>query len=304
MRNKQQTLLAGVAALALFAASGIALAQQTQQDQKGAGGAAQSSMQSQRSQQGAKNQSANQGMRNQSAQQGKNQNAMSRQSSGQNAQNESKMQSRQGNAGKMSNAGKGEKFLNRSAQEQKLNKGAGATNRAAQGQQKQLNAQSKTSQSKTTQSKSGQFATQQGNKNQRGTSTAQRNEQLKGLQSSTRAPLQGATSTEQRGGGAANVSLNDQQRTQIRETVINSRSAPRVTNVDFSVNVGTVVPRGHIHLVRVPETLIRIEPRWRHYLYFVYNNEVVIVDPRSMRIVSVLPVSLRVSGSTDRYRLI
>jgi hypothetical protein len=247
-------------------------------------------MQSQRSQQGAKNQSANQGMRNQSAQQGKNQNAMSRQSSGQNAQNESKMQSRQGNAGKMSNAGKGEKLLNRSAQEQKLNKGAGATNRAAQGQQKQLNAQSKTSQSKTTQSKSGQFATQQGNKNQRGTSTAQRNEQLKGLQSSTRAPLQGATSTEQRGGGAANVSLNDQQRTQIRETVINSRSAPRVTNVDFSVNVGTVVPRGHIHLVRVPETLIRIEPRWRHYLYFVYNNEVVIVDPRSMRIVSVLPV--------------
>jgi uncharacterized protein DUF1236 len=285
MRNKQQTLLAGVAALALFAASGIALAQQTQQDQKGAGGAAQSSMQSQRSQQGAKNQTANQGLKNQGAQQGKNQNAMSRRSSGQNAQNESKMQSRQGNTGKMSNAGKSEKSLNRSAQEQKQNKGAGATNRTAQGQQKQLNAQSK-----TTQSKNGQFATQQGSKTQRGTSTAQSNEQLKGLQSSTRAPIQGATSTEQRSGGAANVSLNGQQRTQIRETVINSRSAPRVSNVDFNVNVGTVVPRGHIHLVRVPETLIRIEPRWRHYLYFVYNDEIVIVDPRSMRIVDVLPV--------------
>jgi hypothetical protein len=281
MRNKQQTLLAGVAALALFAASGIASAQQTQQDQKGAGGAAQS----QRSEQGAKNQTANQGMKNQGAQQGKNKNAMSKQSSGQNAQNESKMQSGQGNAGKMSNAGKGEKSLNRSAQEQKQNKGAGITNRTAQGQQKQLNAQSK-----TTQSKNGQFATQQGSKNQRGTGTAQRNEQLKGLQGSTRAPMQGATSTEQRGGGAANVSLNEQQRTQIRETVINSRGAPRVSNVDFSVNVGTVVPRGHIHLVRVPETLIRIEPRWRHYLYFVYNDEIVIVDPRSMRIVDVLPV--------------
>lgn len=292
MRNKQQTLLAGVAALALLAATGIASAQQTQQDQKGAGGAAQSSMQSQRSQQGAKNQTANQGMKNQGAQQSKSQNAMSRQSSGQkqNAQNESKMQSGQGNAGKMSNAGKGEKSLNRSAQQQKQNKGAGITNRTAQGQQKQLNAQSKTSQSKTSQSKTGQFATQQGNKTQRGTSTAQRNEQLKGLQSSTRAPMQGATSTEQRGGGAANVSLNDQQRTQIRESVLNSRSAPRVSNVDFSVNVGTVVPRGHIHLVRVPETLIRIEPRWRHYLYFVYNDEIVIVDPRSMRIVDVLPV--------------
>jgi uncharacterized protein DUF1236 len=292
MRTRH-TLLAGVAALALFAANGIASAQQTQQDQKG--GAAQSSMHSQRSQQGAKNQTANQGMKNQGAQQGKNQNAMSRQSSGQNAQNESKMQSGERNAGKMSNAGKneksrnaqaqkqnGEKSFNRSAQEQKQNKGA--TNRTAQGQQKLLNAQSK-----TTQSKNGQFATKQSNKTQRGTSTAQRNEQLKGLQGSTRAPMQGA-STEQRNGGAANMSLNDQQRTKIRDTVINSRSAPRVSNVDFSVNVGTVVPRGHIHLVRVPETLIRIEPRWRHYLYFVYNDEIVIVDPRSMRIVDVLPV--------------
>jgi hypothetical protein len=284
MRTKQQTLLAGVAALALFAASGIASAQQTQQDQKG-GAAQSSSMQSQRDQQGAKNQSANQGMRNQGALQSKNQNAMSKQSSGQNAQNESKMQSGQRNAGKMSNAGKGEKSFNRSAQQQ--NKGA--ANQAAQGQQRQLNAQSKT-QSKTEQTRTGQFATQQGNKTQRGTNTAQRNEQLKGLQGSARAPMQGATSTEQRGGGAANVSLNDQQRTQIRDTVINSRSAPRVSNVDFNVNVGTVVPRGRIHMVAVPQTLFRIQPRWRHYMYFVFNNEIVIVDPRSMRIVDVLPV--------------
>jgi Protein of unknown function (DUF1236) len=284
MRTKQQTLLAGVAALALFAASGIASAQQTQQDQKG-GAAQSSSMQSQRDQQGAKNQSANQGMRNQGALQSKNQNAMSKQSSGQNAQNESKMQSGQRNAGKMSNAGKGEKSFNRSAQQQ--NKGA--ANQAAQGQQRQLNAQSKT-QSKTEQTRTGQFATQQGNKTQRGTNTAQRNEQLKGLQGSTRAPMQGATSTEQRGGGAANVSLNDQQRTQIRDTVINARSAPRVSNVDFNVNVGTVVPRGRIHMVAVPQTLFRIQPRWRHYMYFVFNNEIVIVDPRSMRIVDVLPV--------------
>jgi hypothetical protein len=283
MRNRQHTLLAGVAALALFAASGMALAQQTQQDQKGAGSAAQSNMQGQRSEQGTKNQAASQGLKNQGAQQGKNQSAMSKQSSGkqspgkqssgQNARNESKMQSKQtGAAANMigkNNAGKGEKSFNRSAQELKQNKGVTTA--------------------KTTQSKTGQFANQQ-NRTQRGATSAQRNEkQLQGLQGSTRAPMQGATSTE-RGAGAANVSLNEQQRTQIRDTVINSRSAPRVSNVDFSVNVGTVVPRGHIHLVRVPETLIRIEPRWRHYLYFVFNNEIVIVDPRSMRIVDVLPV--------------
>jgi hypothetical protein len=279
MRNRQHTLLAGVAALALFAASGIAFAQQNQQEQKGA---AQNHMQSQRGAQGTKNQADSQGLKNQGAQQGKNQSvknqsaknqsAMSKQSSGQNARNESKMQSKQtGAAANMtgkSNAGKGEKSASRSTQHLKQNKGA--------------------STAKTTQSKTGQFANQQ-NRTQRGTTSAQRKEQLQGLQGSTRAPMQGAT-TNERAGGAANVSLNEQQRTQIRDTVINSRSTPRVSNVDFSVNVGTVVPRGHIHLVRVPETLIRIEPRWRHYLYFVFNNEIVIVEPRTMRVVQVLPV--------------
>jgi len=296
MRTKQNKLLAGVAALALFAASGIAIAQQGQQDQKGAGHAAQT-QQSQHGQQGAKNQPANQGMKNQAAQRGGNETAMSRQSGAQNAQNQGKMQSRQGGANLSANgnAGKGEKSTNHSAQQLKQNKGASSTNRTAESRQNRLGAQSKQTQAQSklqskSQSKSGQFATEQKTRTERGGSTAQRNEQLKGLQGSTRAPMQGSASTEQRTGGAANVSLNDQQRSQIRSTVINSRSAPRVSNVDFSVNVGSVVPRGHIHLVRVPETLVRIEPRWRHYLYFVYNDEIVIVDPRSMRIVTVLPV--------------
>ena len=99
--------------------------------------------------------------------------------------------------------------------------------------------------------------------------------------------MQGAQGARGAGG---NVTLNDQQRTQIRDTIINGRGAPRVGSVDFDVNVGTVVPRGHLHLVRVPETLVRIDPGWRGFLYFVYNDEVVIVDPHGMRIVEVLPV--------------
>ena len=295
MRNRQHTLLAGVATLALFAASGIAFAQQNQQEQKGAGGAAQSNIQSQHGAQATKNQAANQGVKNQGVQQGKNQSAKKSECDVQailwqailwaKRTNESKMQSKQtGAAANMtgkSNAGKGEKSLNRSARQLKQNKDASTANRESR--QNQLNAQSKSTQSKT-----GQFANQ-ANRTQRGATSAQRNEQFQGLQGSTRAPMQGATSTE-RGAGDANVSLNEQQRIQIRETVINSRSAPRVSNVDFSVNVGTVVPRRHIHLVRVPETLIRIEPRWRHYLYFVFNNEIIIVEPRTMRIVQVLPV--------------
>jgi len=71
---------------------------------------------------------------------------------------------------------------------------------------------------------------------------------------------------------------------------ITTQGLEKLCRPTFSVNVGTVVPRGHIHLVRVPGSLVRIEPRWRHFLYFVYNNEIVIVNPRTMRIVNVMPV--------------
>ena len=57
-----------------------------------------------------------------------------------------------------------------------------------------------------------------------------------------------------------NVKLSDEQRTKIRETVIDARGAPRVGHVNFDVTVGTVIPRGRVHAVRVPETLVQIEP--------------------------------------------
>jgi hypothetical protein len=95
----------------------------------------------------------------------------------------------------------------------------------------------------------------------------------------------------QRTGGesGANVQLSSQQRTQIRQAVIEAHNAPRVGHVDFDVRVGTVIPRGRIQAIPVPETLVRIEPRWRGYLYFVYSDEVVVVNPRGMTIVAVLP---------------
>jgi Protein of unknown function (DUF1236) len=99
--------------------------------------------------------------------------------------------------------------------------------------------------------------------------------------------LQGNASGQMQGG---NVSLSTQQRTQIRRTVINARGAPRVGHVDFDVSVGTTIPRGRIHIVPIPETLVQIDPGWRGFLYFVYEDEVVIVDPNDMRIVAVLPV--------------
>src|SRR4029077_20936876 len=74
----------------------------------------------------------------------------------------------------------------------------------------------------------------------------------------------------------------------IRQTVLTG-SAPRVTNVNFDIKVGTVVPRT-VRVAPLPVTIVEIEPQWRGYMYFVYNDEIIVVEPGSLRIVAVLIV--------------
>jgi hypothetical protein len=93
-------------------------------------------------------------------------------------------------------------------------------------------------------------------------------------------------------GGAqtGGVTLTTEQRTTIRTTVLQSSNAPRVNNVNFSLNVGTVVPRTGVTLVAVPTTLVEIHPAWRGFLYFIVGERIIIVDPSSHQIVAVLVV--------------
>jgi Protein of unknown function (DUF1236) len=116
------------------------------------------------------------------------------------------------------------------------------------------------------------------------TRTAQHND-MQGLQGNATEfkGLQGNAS-------GTNIRLNDEQRTQIRTTVLNAPGAPRVDNANFNVAVGTVIPRTGVRIVPVPETLVRIDPAWRGYRYFVWTDNIVIVDPRTMKIVAVLYV--------------
>jgi Protein of unknown function (DUF1236) len=51
--------------------------------------------------------------------------------------------------------------------------------------------------------------------------------------------------------------------------------------------VGTAVPRA-IRVVTVPEVIVEIHPAWRGFLYFVYEDEIVIVDPNTYKIVAVI----------------
>jgi len=108
----------------------------------------------------------------------------------------------------------------------------------------------------------------------------------------------GATQNENRSGAnqnrtggstQVNVNLSTEQRTKIHSIIVSDRSAPRVAHVDFSVNVGTVVPRGKVKLVALPSTIVEIEPSWRGFEYFLVGDEIVVVDPATLRIVAVLP---------------
>jgi Protein of unknown function (DUF1236) len=88
-------------------------------------------------------------------------------------------------------------------------------------------------------------------------------------------------------GGTSSVTLSTEQRTKVRQTVIEGRGAPKVDRVDFSISEGTVIPRT-VHVVAVPEILVEIHPDWRGYRYFVYNDEIIIVEPETLRIVAIV----------------
>lgn len=81
--------------------------------------------------------------------------------------------------------------------------------------------------------------------------------------------------------------MTTEQRTQIREKVI--ATGPKVTNVNFSLNVGTVVPNT-VRVVEVPPVIVDLHPEWRGYRYFVANDQVIIVDRTTLRIIAVLDV--------------
>jgi hypothetical protein len=124
----------------------------------------------------------------------------------------------------------------------------------------------------------------QGAQSPSSTQTGQSPSSAQGTSSSTTA--QGSAGSQ---GGSVN--LTSEQKTQIRTTVLQSSSAPKVSRseVNFNIGVGTVVPRS-VHVVEVPDTIVRIHPAWRGYRYFVVDEEIIIVEPRTLKIVAVLTV--------------
>jgi hypothetical protein len=251
MRKQRTTLLAGIAALTLIAGAGTASAQQTGNEEHGAKQPAAPSHEMNKS------------------------------------------------GGAMGQSNAAPKKMDRNAAEE--NKAVGKTERNAAGQDHGKMDQKAADENKAV-GRTGQNG--EPNKMDRGT-TAQdreRSDRHDGMaqpndrngQAAERNDRNGQNAAEQRNGpqgnARVNVQLNDEQRTRIRQTVINASGAPRVAHVDFNVTIGTVIPRAGVRIVPVPETLVVIDPSWRGLSYFVYEEELVLIDPATMTIVAVVTV--------------
>jgi len=90
------------------------------------------------------------------------------------------------------------------------------------------------------------------------------------------------------GQAGAGGKLNTEQRTKIT-TVIRDQHVSPVTNINFSISVGTRVPRD-VGFHPLPAEIVTIYPDWRGYEFFLARDQIIVVDPRTLEIVAVLDV--------------
>jgi len=84
------------------------------------------------------------------------------------------------------------------------------------------------------------------------------------------------------------IALSAEQKDAIRNQVLTSR-APRLARAEFSLDVGTIVPR-YVRARAVPKALVDVHPALRGYNYFVVGREIVIIEPGTSIIVAVIEV--------------
>jgi Protein of unknown function (DUF1236) len=88
------------------------------------------------------------------------------------------------------------------------------------------------------------------------------------------------------GQAGAGAKMSGEQRTKIT-TVIRDQHVQPVTNVNFSISVGTRVPR-EVSFHPLPAEIVTIYPDWRGYEFILVRNQIIVIDPQSFEIVAVL----------------
>jgi hypothetical protein len=90
------------------------------------------------------------------------------------------------------------------------------------------------------------------------------------------------------GQAGAGAKLSTEQRTRIT-TVIRDQHVAPVGDVNFSIAVGTRIPRD-VTFHPLPTEIVTIYPDWRGYEFILVNNQIVVVNPQTFEIVAILDV--------------
>jgi hypothetical protein len=84
----------------------------------------------------------------------------------------------------------------------------------------------------------------------------------------------------------AAVPMSTEQNVKFRETM-KGEKAERLTNVRFSISIGDEVPRS-VHYYRLPARIVEYAPQYRDFDYIRVGDDILILDPRTHRIVAVI----------------
>jgi hypothetical protein len=85
---------------------------------------------------------------------------------------------------------------------------------------------------------------------------------------------------------SAPAALSNEQHAKIRDT-LHAEKAERLSNAHFSLTVGEAIPQT-VRLNRLPVSIMEFAPQYRDYEYILVGDDILIVDPRTLRIVAVI----------------
>lgn len=98
-------------------------------------------------------------------------------------------------------------------------------------------------------------------------------------------------------GTASSVSVTQEHQSKFNEVIAKQKVKP-VTNVNFSVSVGSNVPRS-VRLYDVPRDIVTVYPEYRGKKFVVVRDEIVIIEPSTQRVVAVMPRSGAATSGTS-----
>jgi hypothetical protein len=84
----------------------------------------------------------------------------------------------------------------------------------------------------------------------------------------------------------ASAPMSTEQNVKFRET-LKGEKAERLSNVQFSISIGDEVPRS-VHYYRLPSRIVEYAPQYRDFDYILVGDDILILDPRTHRIVAVI----------------